>query len=164
MALTTNRNYLQPTGFKFIIERTNYPNLEYFAQSIVHPGASVQPLELPNPRIVGIPLAGDKINYGEMSAEIILDEDMNSYKEMQSWLERIIADGHVEDSFQGNKIPTASDITVLVLSSHNNSNVEIKYNDCIPTNLSSITLASNVQDVAFLTFTVSFRFASFVIT
>jgi|SRR6056300_1532531 hypothetical protein len=163
MALTTNRNYLQPTGFKFIIERTNYPNLEYFAQSVTHPGSSVQPLELANPRIVGIPLAGDKINYGEMSVDIILDEDMTAYKEMQAWLERIINDGHVEDSF-GSKEPTASDITVLIMSSHNNSNVKIKYNDCIPTNIGSITLASNAGDLQFTTFQVSFRFVSFEIS
>src|SRR6056300_637948 len=120
MALTTNRNYLQPTGFKFIVNRQNYSNLEYFAQSLVHPGASVSPVELPTSRVTRVPLAGDKINYGEMSVDIILDEDMTSYKEMQAWLERIINDGHVEDSF-GSKEPTASDITVLIMSSHNNS-------------------------------------------
>ena len=37
--LTTNKNYLQPTGFRVIISRQNYPNLEYFAQGVTHPGA-----------------------------------------------------------------------------------------------------------------------------
>ena len=36
--LTTNLNYLQPTSYKITIDRENYPNLEYFAQSITHPG------------------------------------------------------------------------------------------------------------------------------
>ena len=30
--LTSNLNYLQPTGFRVVIDRTRYPNLEYFAQ------------------------------------------------------------------------------------------------------------------------------------
>ena len=28
--LTTNLNYLQPTGFTILIDRAKYPNLEYF--------------------------------------------------------------------------------------------------------------------------------------
>ena len=35
--LTDNKNYLQPTGFSVSIDRKNYPNLQYFAQSITHP-------------------------------------------------------------------------------------------------------------------------------
>jgi hypothetical protein len=163
MALTTNRNYLQPTGFKFIVNRQNYPNLEYFAQSLVHPGASVSPVELPTSRVTRVPLAGDKINYGEMSVDIILDEDMTSYKEMQNWLERIVNDGHITEDRNG-KIATASDITVIILNSHNNNAVTIKYQDCVPTSIGQLTLASNVQDVAYTTFNVSFRFSQFVIT
>ena len=45
--LTSNLNYLQPTGFKVIIDRENYPNLEYFVQSFVHPDISLIPSELP---------------------------------------------------------------------------------------------------------------------
>ena len=30
--LTTNLNYLQPTGFKLLIDRVKYPNLEYFTK------------------------------------------------------------------------------------------------------------------------------------
>ena len=49
--LTSNLNYLQPTGFRVVIDRTKYPNLEYFAQSVSHPGAQLTPLELPVRRI-----------------------------------------------------------------------------------------------------------------
>lgn len=162
MALTTNLNYLQPTGFKFVISKDEYSNLEYFAQSFTHPGASVSPVEIPTRRVNRVPLAGDKINYGEMSVDIILDEDMSAYKEMQGWLERIVNDGHVEFD-TATKKATASDITIMILSSHNNTNVKIKYHDCIPVNIGQITLASNVQDVAFTTFNTSFRFSTFEI-
>ena len=163
MALTTNLNYLQPTGFKFVISKDNYSNIEYFAQSFTHPGASVSPVEIPTRRINRVPMAGDKISYGEMSVDIILDEDMSAYKEMQNWLERIVNDGHVEFQDPGGKAPTASDITIMILSSHNNTNVKIKYHDCIPVSIGQITLASNVQDVAFTTFNTAFRFSTFEI-
>ena len=45
---TTNPNYLQPTGFKIGINRKYFPNIEYFAQSIMHPDMSVTQIEIPN--------------------------------------------------------------------------------------------------------------------
>ncbi len=45
MALTTNFNYLQPTGFKLVIDRTNYPNLEYFVQDFTHAGVIMNAAE-----------------------------------------------------------------------------------------------------------------------
>jgi len=160
--LTTNKNYLQPTGFKFIINRQNYTNLEFFAQSVTHPGATVAPLEMPLSRIQSMPLAGDKINYGEMQLDILLDENMESYIEMQNWLERIVNDGQV-NSESTTKVPTYADITLMILTSHNNNNVQIRYNDCLPTNVGSIQLSANATDVTYPTFTTSFRFSSFEI-
>lgn len=162
MSLTTNKNFLQPTGFKFVVDRRNYSNLEFFAQSVTHPGASVNPVELPTFRVASIPLAGDKITYTQLSLEVILDEDMVSYKEMQAWLERIVNNGHTDDTVDG-AISTYSDITVIIMTSHNNKNVQIKYKDCIPVDIGSIQLASNTSDVTYLTFQVSFRFSSFEI-
>ena len=162
MALTTNKNFLQPTGFKFVINRRDYPNLEYFAQSVTHPGSTVNPLELPTTRIASVALAGDKITYTQLSLEVIIDEDLESYKEMQAWLERTVNEGHI-DEFRSGKISTYSDITLIIMTSHNNKNVQIKYKDCVPVDIGSIQMASNVADVGFTTFQVSFRFSSFEI-
>ena len=159
--LTDNKNYLQPTGFRVIISRKNYPNLEYFAQGVTHPGSTVSPLELNTPRVTSIPFAGDKITYGSLSLDIILDEDMKSYKEMQEWLESTInLNG---SSKTDNNFDPHQDITVSILSSHNNSNVQIRYKDCIPTNISSIALTANTSTVQFLTFNVEFRFSDFIL-
>ena len=163
MALTTNKNYLQPTGFKIVIDRRNYSNLEFFAQSVIHPGASVNPLEIPTTRVTSLPLAGDKITYTNLTMDVILDEDMESYKEMQNWLERIVNEGHVPETTD-TKVSTYADINVMIMSSHNNKNVQIKYKECMPVDIGSVNLASNVGDVAYLTFQVSFRFSEFEIS
>lgn len=162
MAVTANKAFLQPTGFSVVINKGYYANLEYFAQSVTHPGSNVQPVELPIRQITSVPLAGDKITYTELELSIILDEDMTSYKEMQAWLERTVSaptrGRYVEDG------PSVySDITVIILSSANNKNVEIRYQDCIPTNISSIELNSTTGDTTFLTFNATFRFAKFEI-
>ena len=52
--LTTNLNYLQPTGFKILIDRVKYPNLEYFCQQVDHPSVSTNPVEFPVRRITGV--------------------------------------------------------------------------------------------------------------
>jgi hypothetical protein len=157
--LTDNKNYLQPTGFRVIISRQNYPNLEYFAQSVTHPGSTVSPLELGTPRITSIPLAGDKITYGSLALDIILDEGMVSYKEMQEWLEGTIESN--QTSNQDGRFNPYQDIVVSILTSHNNENVQILYKDCIPTNIGSIQLSANTSTVQYLTFNVEFRFSSF---
>jgi hypothetical protein len=162
--LTTNKNYLQPTGFKVVISGEGYKNLSYFAQSVTHPGSSVNPTELPITRVTSVPIAGDKITYGELTLEIILDEDIVAYKEMQDWLNRIVNQGQNNAvGVEGTTKSTYADITLIILTSQNNKNVEIKYFDALPTNLSPITLQSNVSDVTYPTFNVSFRFSSFEI-
>jgi len=161
--LTSNLNYLQPTGFRIVIDRVRYPNLEYFCQSFNHPGASMNPLELPTRRITSVPLAGDKIQFTDVTFSIILDEDMQSYTEMYDWMLRILNEGQVSQSERLTKVPTYSDITLHVLSSHNNTTKKIRYKDCIPTNLGAIEFQSNTADAQYLTFDATFRFSQFEI-
>lgn len=161
--LTTNINYLQPTGFKVVIDRTRYPNLEYFAQTVSHPGATLAPLELPTRRVTSVPLAGDKITFSEVTFNLLLDENLTSYNEMFNWMLRILNDGQISALERGTKEPTYADITLHVLSSHNNTVKKIRYKDCIPTSLGAIEFQSTSGDVTFLTFDASFRFSQFEI-
>lgn len=165
MVLTTNRNYLQPTGFKVVIGRRNYPNLEYFAQTFTHPGSSVTPLELPTRRVTSVPLAGDKITYTDLGLDLILDENLEAYTEMQSWLERIVNQKNITatGSLTSGEDPIHADITVSILSSHNNQIKQIRYKDCIPTNIGSIQMSSINTDVTYITYAATFRFSSFEI-
>ena len=146
MSLTDNKNFLQPTGFRIVIERETYGNLEFFAQSVQHPGASVNAVEVPVPRIQGLPMPGDTISYGELSLNLILDEDLTTYKEVQK------VDG------------IHHDITVIVLTSHNNFCAQIKYKNCIPTQLGAIELTSTIGDVTYINFDATFRFTEFVLS
>lgn len=161
--LTTNLNYLQPTGFKVVIDRTKYPNMEYFAQSVSHPGAQLNPLELPVRRITSVPLAGDKMTFSEVAFSIILDENMTSYREMFDWMTRIVNDGQVSALERTTKIPTYADITLHVLSSANNTVQKIRYKDCVPTGLGAIEFVSTTGDTTYVTFDAQFRFSQFEI-
>ena len=60
-------------------------------------------------------------------------------------------------------LPTYADITLMVLSSHNNTTQKIRYNDCLPTSLGGIQFTTTTGDVTYLTFTANFRFSTFEI-
>lgn len=161
--LTTNINYLQPTAFKLVIDRKNYPNLEYFAQTVSHPGIVLTPQELPYKR-ANIYMSGDKLTFDELSATIIVDENLNSYTEMYDWMERLVEQNHRPATVREvAAVPSAADITLSVLTSHNNSNKRFVYVDCVPTSLGNINFEATVGDIQYLTFPVSFRFSYFTI-
>jgi len=161
--LTTNTNYLQPTGFKLGINRKYFPNLEYFAQSVMHPDTQISALEVPYKRIGSVPFTGDKLVYGEMTAMIIMDEDMSAYTEMLNWIKSFVEapDVNPSEAKNGDRGPSEADITVSILTSHNNVAKKIIYRNAIPTLLGDVAFEAAQGDVQYITFPISFRFTYF---
>lgn len=154
MSVTSNTNFLQPTGFRVVIERAKYGNLEFFAQSVNHPGSTATPFEMPVPRVQRFPVAADTIEYSDLGISLILDEDMIAYKEMQDWMQRTVDTS--ED--------LSHDITVIILTSHNNANIKIRYEGCLPTQIGSVELNATTGDVSYITYDATFRFTKFTIS
>lgn len=152
MAHTPSKNFLQSTGFRVVIDREKYPNMEFFVQSFQHPGCSVDAVEQTAPTVTTLPVPGNRVTFGELNLNIIVDEDMESYKEMHDWLDRTV-----------NSNDIYCDITLIVLTSHNNSNIEIKYRNCMPITIGPIEFNSTVADTRYLTFDSTFRFTHFEI-
>jgi len=163
--LTGNKNYLQPTGFRVIIDRENYPNLEFFAQSVDHPDVSMTAPNVPYSRIGSISLPGDALDYSQLNIQFILDEDIKSYLELYNWLEDMVNKDFVEQGIRSSRVtsdvPTQADISVSILSSHNNQSKRILYKGCNPTSLSGLQLTSIASSVEYLTFNASFVFTGF---
>ena len=162
--LTENFNYLQPTSFKLVIDRRNYPNLEFFCQTITHPGMIINPVELPIPRLAGMPLPGESLTFNELSTNIILDENLESYSEMYNWILRLV--NRNLGKGKGNTAtntdpPTYADITLSILSSHNNQTKQVRYIDCVPISLGDIVFESTAQGTEFIVFNAAFRFNYF---
>ncbi len=157
--LTTNINYLQPTGFAVSISKDNYPNLQYFAQSVTHPGVSVTDVDIQFSRR-NIPTVGDKILFDELQVTFLVDEDMKAYEEMFAWLNRLVNDEYKTAAgtiLTG--LSSEADITVTVLSSHNNANKQIRYVNAFPVNVSGVEFTAQSGDVTPLTFTAGFRYS-----
>ena len=160
--LTENFNYMQPTSFKLVIDRRNYPNLEFFCQNVTHPGMIMNPVELPVRRLAGLPFPGDTLTFNELSTNILLDENLESYTEMFDWIRRLLENNMFDRNPSGKSSqPNYADITLSILSSHNNQTKQVRYIDCVPTSLGDINFESTASGQEFITFAASFRFNYF---
>ena len=150
---------LQPTGFRVIIDRENYPNFEFYAQSVAHPGVDVNPATAAFSR-ADVFFPGDKLTFPPVNFTVIMDENMASYTEMWNWCKRMVEKPNKDKRTvnDATNVPLIGDITVIVLSSHNNQNKQIKYYGAFPTNLSTVSLEAATGDVPAITYTVDFRF------
>jgi|TARA_R110000868_G_scaffold282471_2_gene542734 hypothetical protein len=159
-----NVNLLQPTAFKLVIDHKYFSNVEFFCQTILHPSVTLTAVELPFRR-TNIALAGDKLTFGDLTAIIIVDENLNSYIEMFNWMNRLVEnkDKSSYDTIFTSTPPTFSDITISILSSHNNQTRRIRYIDAIPSSIGDLSLESTAGDVQQITFPITFRFTSFEI-
>ena len=157
-----NINYLQPTAFNLSIDRKNFANLQFFCQTVLHPSLNVNSVEMPYKHISAVPFAGDKLTFTELTVIIIVDENLNAYTEMYNWMQRLVQTNERRPTERrDNQPPTYCDMTLNILSSHNNTTRKIKYYDCIPTSLGDMTLESTTGDVQFITFPATFRFSHF---
>ena len=153
-------NYLQPTGFKIVMDRKHYGNLQFFATSVNHPSVTVAALELPYPR-AHVHLAGDKLRFGEVTFMVILDEKMSAYTEMYDWMERMVDTNQVSNIDRSDtKAGTSADISLIALTSHNNKTKTIRYIDAVPTSLGDVAFET-VSGEQHITVPVSFSFSYF---
>jgi hypothetical protein len=160
--LTENFNYMQPTSFKLVIDRRNYPNLEFFCQNVTHPGMIMNPVELPVRKLAGLPFPGETLTFNELSTNILLDENLESYTEMFNWIRRLLENNMFDRNASGKSSqPNYADITLSILSSHNNQTKQVRYIDCVPTSLGDINFESTSSGQEFITFAASFRFNYF---
>lgn len=158
-------NFLQPTGFKVIVIRKRFKNLEFFAQTVQHPDLSVGPARVPF-RGTDAYMPGDKLEYGTLTIEAIMDENMNVYKEMHTWLEKTVTEKYkTADKIKLNDQDLSTyDISLSVLSSKNNTTNTIRYKSAFPINLGSVNFQSTVNDVNYITFPITFQYTGFTIT
>lgn len=159
MALTENINYLQPTGFRIVVDRRRFGNFTFFAQSVGLPNLTTSAAETRFRQYSSVPQVPDTFTYGELSMNIIIDEDMNSYVEIINWIKQNVTN-EVNDTMDENS--SYADLTVTILSSKNNLNKKMIYKDCFPVDIGSFTLETNVSGTTpVVTFPVTFRYTYF---
>ena len=133
-----------------------------------------------------IPIPGDTLVYEPLQMTFLVDENLENFQEIHGWLvglgfprdnkefRNLLASGNdrfptrntSNISTEAGKTkyaaadagPTLSDATLTVLSSKNNSQVEIRFRDMYPTGLTGLSYNQQAADIDYLTATVSFSY------
>ena len=168
-----NRNFLSPTGFKFILNRA--PKVAFFSNSANIPsldlGIATQPTYLKD-----LDIPGDKIIFEDFSLRFLVDEDIKNYMEIQNWIRGLgypesrqeIIDLQTErdkiDTFESGLMDIYSDGTLTVLGSNQRPNFMVKFKDLFPYSLSTLNFDATDTDVEYFTADVSFKYTIYEIT
>jgi hypothetical protein len=137
------------------------PNVEFFTQRASIPGLSMGAPEQLSPlhRIYKTP---DRIEYSELDLSFIVDEDMNNYGEILSWMEGM---GTPEKSDQFKNLDESSygvvsDISILIENSARRPNIRFTFTECFPIALSGLQLDVTGSDVIYPEVSVTMRYTN----
>jgi len=158
-------NYLQPAGFKIIVSKENYPYLSFLAQSIQHPSMEISAVELGYKRISQVPFIGDQVEFGSVTLDVILDENMQVYGEIYNWMANMLETKHklnsgVLYSKSDTSLGDYNDIRIEILTSANNKNREFVYRNAFPISLGDVQFSATT-DETYVLCPVTFRFDYF---
>ena len=145
--LTTNKNFLSPTGFQFTIDRQKYPNIEYFCTQVTLPTLNLAESPVPY-RGVNMALPGDRLQFGDLAITFNVTENMENYIETFDWMHRCI----------NSKEDQSEDATLIILTSHNNPNKKIKFTDVFPVALDGFDFSTQQAEVAYVQATATFAY------
>ena len=162
-----NRNFLSPTGFKFVLRRS--PKVAFFCNEANIPdmtlGIANQPTYLKD-----IDTPGDKISFGDLKLRFLVDEDLTNYMEIQNWIRGLgypedlkqYAELEAQSSYGEKYTQTASNVysdgTLQVLNSNSIANFQIIFKDLFPYSLSTLTFDATATDVQYFTAEASFKY------
>jgi len=168
-----NRNFLAPTGFKLVVNRS--PKVAFFSNAANLPGITlgeaIQPTYLKD-----IPTPGDKIVFDDFTIRFMVDEDLKNYMEIQNWIRGLgypetlqeIYDLQDEERDIDNRDRQSMDIysdgTLTVLGSSNNAIFKVQFSDLWPYSLTTLQFDATDTDVNFFTADVSFKYTIYNIT
>ena len=159
----TNRNFLSPIGFLFILDKAR--KVSFLCQKAEIPTVELGQVEIPTRGLVPIPVEGN-MRYSEFSMEFIVDEDLRNYMEIHNWIRALgIPDNVAERQTWINansdiitQDPKVSDGTLQVLNNNNITNFDVVFKDMFPTNLSTLDFNVTNTDNEFLTASVTFKY------
>ena len=168
-----NRNFLSPTGFKFVLNRS--PKVAFFCNQANIPdlflGVATQPNYLRD-----IPTPGDKIEFGDLSLRFLVDENLENFMEIQNWIRglgypesvqefrNLEQQGLTQGRYVQDKQNIYSDGTLQVLNSNLVANFNVNFKDLFPYSLTTLTFDATDTDIQYFTADVSFKYTSYNIT
>ena len=171
-------DYASPTQFRFGIHQL--PKVEFFTVSANLPGISAGTVTYATP-FKDIPTMGDKLSYENLSISFIVDEYLENYISLHSWMVgigfpekrdqfRTFRDVTSKTPASGKTPPTDlvgqaipdramySDAFLQILSNKNNPIVEVNFENAFPISLSALDFTQTATDVEYMVATAEFAY------
>lgn len=143
-------NLLSLTGFKLNINAENFKHTQYFAVSASFPSVSLPEITTGFRNLQGF-VPGDKLAYDPLTVRIVIDESLESYREIFNWI-------YSNTSTSELKI---HDITLYFLTNHNNISRSVRFANAFPTNIGGIEFSVQQNDSEYAYVDVTFRYDYF---
>lgn len=163
---------LHPNGFQFSIQK--YPELTYFIQEITLPEISLG-VSQQSSSSHDIKVPGDTMEFGDLSINFMIDENMANYKAVYDWIiglgfplgqyqyKDFLANVTNKQSYTSSSKAT-SDCTLTILNSNNLPVKTITFIDAFPTGLSALTFASTNTDVNYFIATLNMTYSYYTMS
>lgn len=158
-----NRNFLSPVAFEFNIIK--YPKITFFCNSVKLPELTLPTITQPS-YLKDIDVAGNKLEYGDLSIKFLVDEDMVNYISLHNWITGI---GFPESTDQYKTLITNidgiqdpliqfSDGVLKILNSNYNPNITVTFKDLYPTSLTPLEFSADLTDIKYFTAQATFKY------
>jgi hypothetical protein len=156
-----NTNLLQPT--KFLLTFSRIATTQYFCQSVKVPSVSLGEVDRVTP-FLDLYSPGTKLSYEPLDISFIIDEELQSWKNLYDWFISIAdPDGFERRGYnrelQQNK--HFSDATLTIMSALNNPILRIDFSNVFPLTMSSIDFDTRLSADTVVTCNATFRYQSY---
>jgi len=160
-----NINPLQPSQFRFLADRRRYGKFTFFAQSVSHPGLVTNAAEAPFRQYTSVPQIPDTYTYSELNVQVMLDEELSAYTQMQNWLvDNVQNEVKQPSEVEEDEHASYADLFLTIQSNKNTINKSIHYKGAFPVSIGNIDMISSQDGVPMIVFPVAFRFTNFEIS
>mgnify|MGYP001438564922 FL=1 len=163
----TNKNFLSPIGFIFILDKAR--KVSFLCQKAEIPELSLSSIDIPTKGFAPIPIGGNTINYGDLNLEFIVDEDLKNYMEIHNWIRALGTPSDFTERKEWNESNRSdnrskerntkwSDATLQVLNNNNLVNFDVVFQSVFPVSLSTLPFDVTGTDNDYFTATATFRY------
>ena len=159
---------MSPIGFDFSIAR--FPKVSFFSNSASIPEVSIGGAEQSN-YLKSIMHPGDRVEYGDLPIQFLVDEDMLNYTLIHNWITGLgfpesmqqFVDWTTDETGQRDLKMQYSDATLGILNSNYNTIAKIKFWDIYPTSLSTLEFSAGETDVNYFIASATFGYLHYQI-
>lgn len=165
----SNKNFLSPTGFKFILNKA--PKVDFYSNSANIPaitlGSALQTRYGKN-----IPIAGDKMEFADFNLRFLVDENLENYMQIWTWMTGL---GFPESLEQYKDLVNSvdplipyenisreffeeSDGTLQILNSNFNPSISVLFQGLFPISLSALEFDATEENINYFTAQVNFKY------